>query len=337
MPDIILLGDINIDMIFTIPAFPTPGGEAVASRVQMHTGGSAVNTAIALAQLEMEVGFVGRVGEDSLAKQTLMDLQKCGVDCSHIQIDPRVSTGLILIAVTPDGERTMFSARGANAFTEASLVKPDYFANCRWIHLSSYSFLAHHQFETMMFALDLAKNSPYTRVSLDVGPEPAMRHAPQILKVLPMLDVIFPNEMELTILGNGRSFNETLDYLLNECGANAVVVKRGRRGSLLAVGNKRISFPSFSVDAKDSTGAGDNFNAGVILGRVVGLSWEGATVLGNALGALATTFGGGAISVTRNDVFKLLEAHLFHESWAPVQIALEELIAYLEAVQGDNQ
>ncbi len=330
MPDIIVLGDINVDVIFTIPAFPTPGSEAVASTVRMHTGGSAVNTAIALAQLDMEVGFIGKIGQDSLASQALSDLKKSGVDCSHIQVDPRVSTGLIFIAVTADGERTMFSARGANAFTESGLIDHDYFANCRWVHLSSYSFLAHHQYEAMMLALDLAKNSPYTRVSLDIGPEPALRCTSQIIKVLPKLDIIFPNEMELTILSGGRSTYEALDYLLHEHGANAIVAKRGRKGSVLAVGNKRVNLPSFKVEAKDSTGAGDNFNAGVVLGRLVGLSWEASAIFGNALGALSTTFAGGAISVSRNDVFKLLESHLFHEDWLSVQEPLQELLVYFE-------
>ncbi|MDH3673886.1 MAG: carbohydrate kinase family protein, partial [Anaerolineae bacterium] len=119
MPDIIVMGDINVDVVFSIPAYPLPGSEAIATSVQMHTGGSAVNTAIALAKMDMDVGFIGRVGHDSLADQVLADLTEAGVDCSHIQEDPRVSTGLIFIAVTEDGERTMFAARGANSFTQA--------------------------------------------------------------------------------------------------------------------------------------------------------------------------------------------------------------------------
>lgn len=137
MPDIIVMGDINMDVSFTIPAYPLPGNEAIASSVRMHTGGSAVNTAVALAKMDMDVGFIGRVGADSLADRVLGDLKEAGIDCSHIQIDPKISTGLIFIAVTEDGERTMFGARGANSFTQAKAIDPAYFTNCRWIHLSS--------------------------------------------------------------------------------------------------------------------------------------------------------------------------------------------------------
>ena len=330
MPDIIVIGDINVDVNFTIPAYPVPGNEAIATTVQMHTGGSAVNTAIALAKMDMNVGFIGRVGQDTLANKVLADLKDAGVDCIHIQTDPKVSTGLIFIAVTGDGERTMFGARGANAFTEAKSIDPRYFSQCRWLHLSGYSFLSYHQYETLMVALDLAQNSPHTRVSLDIGTEPALRARSQIMDILPRLDLIFPNEGELTLLGEGRSIDQSLDYLI-ERGANAIVTKRGHNGGLLAISNRRVKMPAFNIKVKDTTGAGDSFNAGVVLGRLVGLSWEASVALGNALGGLVTTQeGSGATSLHRNEVAKLVERHLFREEWAANQFALEELIAYFE-------
>jgi sugar/nucleoside kinase (ribokinase family) len=330
MPDIIVIGDINVDVNLLIPAYPTPGHEAIATSIQMNTGGSAVNTAIALAKMDMDVGFIGRVGQDVLANRVVRDLEDAGVDCSHIQVDPKVSTGLIFIAVTADGERTMFGARGANAFTDATSIDPAYFSHCRWVHLSGYSFLSYHQYKTVLTALELAENSPYARVSLDIGTEPALRARSQILEILPRLDVIFPNETELTLLGEGRTLQDSLNYLLDGR-ANAVVTKCGSRGSVLAVGSKRVELPGFSVDVKDTTGAGDSFNAGVVLGRLVGLSWEASTALGNALGGLATVhMGAGAHSLNRSVVAKLIERHLFQPEWTSARYALEELVAYFE-------
>jgi ribokinase len=333
MPDVIVMGDINVDVVFSIPAYPVPGSEAISTSVQMYTGGSAINTAIALAKMDIDVGFIGRIGQDTLANQILNDLKSVGVDCSCIQVDPKVSTGLIFIAVTGDGERTMFAARGANSFTQASAIDPDYFADCRWLHLSSYSFLAHHQYETVLTALDLAENSPHTRVSLDIGTEPALRAKAQIMEILPRLDVILPNERELTLLGEGRSIEASLDYLLGDGGVNAVITKCGSKGCLLAVGDKRATIPSFNIRVRDTTGAGDSFNAGVVLGRLVGLSWEASSALGNALGGLATTQeGAGATSLNRNDISKLIEQHLFKEEWVPARLALEELTAWFEGI-----
>jgi ribokinase len=193
--------------------------------------------------------------------------------------------------------------------------------------------LAHHQYETILTALDLAENSPYTRVSLDIGTEPVLRARSQIMGVLPRLDVILPNETEVTLLSEGRPVLESVDYLLNGGRANAVVTKRGRKGCLLAVGDKRIELPPFNIKVKDTTGAGDSFNAGVVLGRLVGLGWEASAALGNALGGLATTQeGAGANSIDRNGVAKMVEQHLFQEQWAPTRLALEELTAWFEGM-----
>jgi ribokinase len=333
MPDIIVMGDINVDVVFTIPAYPLPGTEAIASSVQIHTGGSAVNTAIALAKMDMDVGFIGRVGSGPLADQILADLSEAKVDCSQVQVDPKIGTGIIFIAVTEDGERTMFASRGANAYTQANAIDPDYFINCRWIHLSGYSFLAHYQYQTILTVLDVAENLPYTRVSLDIGTEPALRARSQILKLLPRLDVIIPNELEATLLANGQSLADSLDYLLNGAGANAIVTTLGSGGCLLAIADKRIHLPSFEVKMKDTTGAGDSFNAGLVLGRLVGLSWEASAALGNALGGLVTTHeGAAAATLNRNDVFRLVEKHLFHKNWVNARPALEELTAWFEGL-----
>jgi ribokinase len=99
------------------------------------------------------------------------------------------------------------------------------------------------------------------------------------------------------------------------------------------VGDKRVIFPSFPVDVKDTTGAGDSFNAGVVLARLVGLSWEASAALGNALGGMATAYdGSGAVSHNRNAVAKLIEKHLFNNEWSSVRLALEELTVYFEGM-----
>ncbi|NEP84616.1 MAG: carbohydrate kinase family protein, partial [Okeania sp. SIO3B3] len=221
-------------------------------------------------------------------------------------------------------------ARAATVFTDATTIDPNYFTDCRWLHLSGYSFLSYQQHEAILKALSLAENSRYTRVSLDPGTDPIIKAKNDILEVLPRIDVIFPNETELALFGSGRSENETIDYLL-QAGVKAVVNKRGKNGSLLGIGNKRVKLPAFNLKTRDTTGAGDSFNAGVVLGRLVGLTWEASVALGNALGGLATTHeGAGATLVDRHVVAKLVEEHLFNAEWEHSQLALEELATYFE-------
>lgn len=86
MPQVVAMGDINVDIIAHIPCYPSPGGDGLAQRASVHSGGSAANTAIALARLGVDVGLIGRVGDDALAQWSLAKLTGAGVDLSAVQL-----------------------------------------------------------------------------------------------------------------------------------------------------------------------------------------------------------------------------------------------------------
>jgi ribokinase len=329
MPDVITLGDINIDIVAPIPAYPSRGGDIVAEGASLHTGGSAVNTAIALACLGVDVGFIGRVGQDALAAQALADLADAGVDTRLVQFDPAISTGIIFIAVTPDGERTMFGARGANSYTDPQLLDEDYFAGAKWLHFSGYTLLAEPQRSAALYALEIATEAG-SQISLDVSIDPVLRARHDIQRLLPHIDVIFPNETELSLLTQGVNMRQAPAQLL-KWGVGAVVAKYGANGSEVNVPNLRASLPAFNISPLDTTGAGDCFDAGLILGRLVGLDWEVAAVLGNAVGALSTQWqGAGAGRVTPKGVYDLIETHLNEPAWLESREVLEAALIYLE-------
>ena len=331
MPDVILLGDINIDINATMPLYPARGGEGVASNVEYHTGGSVVSTSVALAKLGASTGVIGRVGKDALAAQVMRYLDTVDVDRSHVQVDNMVSTGLIYIVVNPDGERTMFAARGANVFTQTDARWPSYFASARWYHFSGYALLAQPQHDSAIHALKLAQHN-HCRVSLDPNPEPAMRYGKQIKTLLPKIDVFFPNEQELMVLTNGKTFRDAVNCILDE-GAKAVVIKRGKKGCVIAYDKVYLEIPSFEIKVKNTTGAGDSFNAGVLLGRMVGLSWVASAILGNALGAIASSMQEtSALEITPSKVLTLIERDMFKPQWMEWHWALEQLSAYLSDV-----
>jgi ribokinase len=329
MPDVITLGDINIDLIAPIPAYPPRGGDSIAEGALLHTGGSAVNTAVALACLGLDVGFIGRVGQDALAAQAMADLEDANVDTRMVQLDPSVSTGIIFIAVTPDGERTMFGARGANSYTDPALLTKDYFRGARWFHFSGYALLAEPQRSAVLRALDLAAEAG-CGISLDVAVEPALHARHEIYRLLPRIDVLFPNETELSLLTRSGDSTYGLDILL-ERGVGAVVAKFGANGSRVATREFRADLPAFSILAVDTTGAGDNFDAGFIAGRLAGLSWQASAILGNAVGALAACYqGAGVGSVTRGAVHDLVKKHVEPAAWSSWGDALDEVLTYLK-------
>lgn len=121
MPQVIALGDINLDIMAYIPRYPSCGDDGLAGRASVQSGGSAANTAIVLAQLGVDVGLISRVMTDPLSEWVLAELTEAGVELSAVQRDHETMMGLMFIAVTPNGERTIFGYRGANARTSPKL------------------------------------------------------------------------------------------------------------------------------------------------------------------------------------------------------------------------
>lgn len=331
MPDVILLGDINIDVSAAMPAYPSRGGEGVATSLEYLTGGSVVTTSVTLTKMGIDTGVIGRIGTDALAAQVLKDMDRIGVDRSQVQIDQVVSTGIIYIVVNPDGERTMFSSRGANVFTKPSKDWVPYFADARWFHFSGYALLAQPQQEAAIFGLELAHEN-HCRVSLDPNPEPAMRHGKQIKELLPRLDIFFPNKQELIVLAGGKDMKDAVNEML-DLGAKALVVKRGGEGCVIAYDKVYLEIPAFEILVRNTTGAGDSFNAGVVLGRMVGLSWAASGILGNALGAIVSSSKkAGVNEVSPAQVVELIETDMFKPQWREWNWAIEQVLAYLSAI-----
>jgi ribokinase len=314
MPQVVALGDINIDVISHIHHYPQEGGEGLAEQGHIYCGGSAANTAIVLGRFGVDVGIIGRVGEDVLAPLALAVLDEAGVDGRCIQRDPETITGIILVAVTPDGERTMFGCRGANVRTDPALLDEDYIAQARIFHLSGYSLLASPQWDAALRALEVAHQAGLT-VTADLGLEAVMRVTDRTRAILPKVDILFPSQPEAEYLTGRRDVEGAMEGLL-DYGVGVVALKLGKRGCAIGTGKETFLVPGFAVPTVDTTGAGDSFDAGIILGKLEGWGWRESALLADALGALtATVEGAGTSLAERAEVRAFLEQHLDQSVW----------------------
>ncbi len=328
MPQVVTIGDINIDVIAHIPGYPQKGGEGLAEQGHVYCGGSAANTAVALARFGVDVGIIGRVGEDVLALLALAALAEAGVDGRCIQRDPQTMTGIMLIAVTPDGERTMFGCRGANVRTDPTLLDESYITQARFFHLSGYSLLQVPQREAALRALEVARQAGLT-VTADLGLEAVMRVTDGVKAILPQVDILFPNQAEAEYLTGHRDIEGAIESLL-DYGVGTVALKLGKRGCAIGSAEGVFTVPGFAVSTVDTTGAGDSFDAGLILGRLEGWGWRESALLADALGALtASVEGAGTSLAERGEVRAFLEAHLDQPSWQGWQQELRFLIEFL--------
>jgi ribokinase len=328
MAEVVVLGDVNVDVIAHFAGFPTPGRDAFATSTELHCGGSAANMAMALARLGIETLLVACVGADPWARTAIDSLAAAGVELSAMQHDPRAMTGLMYIIVLPDGERTILAHRGANVLTDPNDLPMEALGVARVLHLSGYALLAEPQRSAMLLALKLARQGGAT---VAVDPGMSGHTAVELIgDLLPDIDILFPNLAEARRL-TGRSAAEDCARALLDAGVGMVALKLGKAGCLVCR-DRCHRIPGFAIEVRDTTGAGDGFDAGFIAGLLRGLDLVGAALLGNAMGAvIAASVGADPVSLTADTVVEVLRTGHHDVAAEPYRPSIDAVIEVLGA------
>ncbi len=231
---------------------------------ELHAGGSAANTMAGIAQMGGAVAYACSLADDELGSHYAEDFAKLGIDLTG---QPKSSdqTGLCLILVTPDGERTMKTCLGASAQLSPSDIDEDAIARSRWLYLEGYLLTGESQREASFHALDLArKHATQVAFSFSDGflVEAFGEHLRKIVKEY--ADLVFANELEAAAYTGMRDPEASLNAILQDC-ANACVTC-SENGSYIHYQGATHFIPAFPTHTVDMTGAGDMYAAGVMYG-----------------------------------------------------------------------
>ncbi|MBV9822561.1 MAG: hypothetical protein JO144_10010, partial [Actinobacteria bacterium] len=304
---VVCLGDVLVDVAALLPG-PLVLGSDTPAPVSCRPGGSAANTAAWLAHLAVPCAFAGRVGDDAFGRDAVAALRAHGVQ-TLVSVDPAAPTGVCLVLVGPDGERTMVPSAGANATLSPAHLGVDLLGPDDHLHLSGYALLHDGSRDAALAALELAA-AVGASVSVDAASAGPIRTvgADRFLGWLPGGALLLANADELAALT--RADHEPpptdADPALTDAGPTDaggveagigklvgrgldVVVKRGGRGSVLATAAGLWHSPATPVEVLDSTGAGDAFAAGLLAALWHGADPVEALAAGNRLGALAVS------------------------------------------------
>ena len=133
---VLLVGDVINDVVVR-PHQPVSRGSDTLSTVACGPGGSGANQAAWLGALGARVRFAGRVGAADAAEHAVA-LRQHGVE-THLAVDPQAPTGTIVVLVGPDGDRDMYTDRGANLTLTAGDLGDELLDGVGLLHLSGYS------------------------------------------------------------------------------------------------------------------------------------------------------------------------------------------------------
>jgi sugar/nucleoside kinase (ribokinase family) len=283
---ITVVGNVNLDVLVSgVRELPEPGTEWIVPPIVLRAGGSAANTAITLARLGRPTVLAGLLGDDDTAHLLRRQLDVPGLH-THLTRVTGQHTGVTVAVEAPERDRAFLSALGAMAGLDGSAV-PEEALHAAFLLLSGYFLLPGIQGEPARTLLDRARAAG-ARTTLDTGWHPGgwpPATRAEVLSVLRHVDVFLPNDDEILAL-TGRSSIEAAARDVAETTGAIVAVKCGARGALLARPGLAVTeHATPKVRVRDSIGAGDAFNAGLLHRLADGAEPEAAVEYGTRVAA----------------------------------------------------
>jgi ribokinase len=285
-PALLVIGSANTDMVVKARKLPGPGETILGGTFLMNPGGKGANQAMAAQQLgNSKVVFVTKVGDDIFGREIIQGFMRAGMDTQCMFKDPAAASGIALIGVDEQGENAIMVAPGANAHLTAGEVEialgicPE----AEWVLL---------QLEIPLDTVEKSIAACAQRgMKVVLNPAPAQTIDDEVLR---QLYLITPNETEAEFLTGVKIIDpdsaRTAARLLHAKGVQNIIITLGAQGAFLFNAEADLLVPAPSVEAVDTTAAGDVFNGALVVGLSEGMS------LSDAIGFACQA---AAISVTR--------------------------------------
>ena len=259
--DAVGFGALNLDKLFKVNIIAKKEEEGAVLDFKESAGGSAANTVVGLARLELKTGFIGKVASDQEGNFLLNEFRKEGVDVNGITVSEKGRSGSVMGFINPEGHRALYVDPGVNDHIDFNDINLDYVSGAKFLHMSSFvgecSFKAQKQ---------LLEQLTDVKVSFDPGAIYARRGLEALKPIIKKTHVMFPNRIEVKLL-TGQDYREGAQTFIR-LGVDLVVVKLGERGCYVTDGEESHLIEPYKVEAVDTTGAGDAFCAGFLYGLI---------------------------------------------------------------------
>lgn len=236
-------------------------------------GGSGANTIALLSMLGAKTAYTGQIGDDDHGQLYVAGLEKVGIKANLGRSEG--NTGICLVLITPDSERTMLTYLGrALDLTERAIHRDD-LAHSQYLYITGYLWDTPGQKEAVTAAMAHA-NATGVKVAFSLSdPFCVGRHSEDFHQLIENhVDVLFGNDAEILALTGKATVREAMDSLTGKCGLVAVTC--GKDGSELATASEHVHIDAVPVTAVDATGAGDAYAAGILFGLVRGCGLRAA-------------------------------------------------------------
>ncbi|MGE7906337.1 ribokinase [Peribacillus sp. NPDC094092] len=271
---IAVVGSSSMDLVVTSAKRPMAGETVLGESFITVPGGKGANQAVAAARLGAEVSMVGCVGDDVYGEIILENLKKNHVNTQYVEPVTGSASGTAHITLS-EGDNSIIVVKGANDF-----ITPEYVQKAKKVIEESDIVMVQQEIpeETVEY---LAEMCSTLQKRLLLNPAPARKLSDAVIQQASFLT---PNEHEFEILFNGRDRTKVLTEYPNK-----LFITEGKNGVRYFDGNEEKVVPSFEVEAVDTTGAGDTFNAAFAVAVAEGKSFDECLLFANRAASISVT------------------------------------------------
>lgn len=294
-PMVVGIGELLVDFVATKPVSYL---EAITFKKCF--GGAPMNTLIGVARLGLSSGAIASIGEDPFGEFLVRILEKNEVDTSQVKVKKGRRTTLAFVANEPQsGERSFIFYRKpwVHGTSDSALsvedIDLDYVNNASILHVSGFALSQNPARKAILSTVKYAKKS-----GVEISFDPTLRFdvwtnkrlvKKMYRQMLRLSDIVLFSQEEAAFMFGIKNPERTAMSAI-KYGVNTVGIKLGSKGAFVKNNNgKQIHVPSFKVKAVDTTGAGDGWNAGLLVGFHNEWDLEKCVTVANAVGALVVT------------------------------------------------
>lgn len=288
MKNICIIGSLNTELILgPADALPAWGSQVLVTEYDTRSAGSAMCVAMPLAALGVKSDVIGSIGDDDPGRAVTRRLANSGLSVDGVRIVKNRPTGICVSIFAEDGERLYVSSLGAiTATTQRSIDGPS-LLRADLVLVTGLFVLPGLALQGLTSLFSELHAAGKTRC-LDTGwDSDGWTHETidGMRGLLAMTDVFLPNNVEARAITGAKSDADAAQAL-RAMGPETVIVKCGREGALGIFGDELVEHRGFPTDVRDTTAAGEAFNAGVLYAMREGLDPAHTLRLANAVASL---------------------------------------------------
>jgi fructokinase len=330
--DVVTMGELLIDFVSSTAGISIRNSHEFIKAA----GGAPANVAVGVRRFDRSSAFIGKVGNDEFGSFLVDMLTREGVDTRGIRYENQARTALAFVSLGEKGEREFMFYRhpSADMLLDPGEVDLSIIAQSRVFHHGSISLINEPVRSATRAAITAARDAgalvsydPNLRLSLWKSPHEARK---VILSAFHTADLIKLSHDEMSFLTGAATVDEGKSRLRSIAEDHClIIVTRGKQGCTFVRGETCFDVPGFNVRVVDTTGAGDAFVAGLLVGLITKWEilmpsvclrqavreleekdWRDILLLANATGALCTRKKGAIPALpTRDETLEFLREH----------------------------